>query len=351
MRERDVTVVEKGSERSASGIGLSVAIREVLADDDPLRCKWVLSERAVFYPLGFAIEIVTNEREVLEIASRCWGNAGQLYAGQMFRIEIRVGDSKDGGCPPTPVMRASRHLVSIVADLSNHAACDLIAKFSTTYLSRNTLKHHDYLHYYFLDPVANLLVGMSHAVGLHAACVSLKGFGVLLNGPSGAGKSSLAYACARAGWIYTSDDGSFLVDDATAVRVVGNSRQVRFRPSARDLFPEIGHYDLTPRAAGKPSIEIPTLHFPWMLTSREALVGAAIFLRRQPIEAAELVLLPAGTAYRSFYEELFPVPEVRYLQSRVLQHLAKIDAYELRYEDIDQAVVCLRELVQRSTKT
>jgi len=74
---------------------------------------------------------------------------------------------------------------------------------------------------------------------VHAGCAALDGRGVLLCGDSGAGKSTLTYALARAGWAYVTDDCSFLLNCGKRRMVTGNCNQVRFRPSAGELFPEV----------------------------------------------------------------------------------------------------------------
>ncbi len=75
---------------------------------------------------------------------------------------------------------------------------------------------------------------------------------VMLCGDSGAGKTTLSYACARAGWTYICDDASYLLNSGTDRTVMGTCNQVRFRPPAVELFPELlglGHYAATGRQA------------------------------------------------------------------------------------------------------
>jgi len=73
---------------------------------------------------------------------------------------------------------------------------------------------------------------------------------------SGAGKSFLAYACARAGWTYTSDDASFLLNKAVRRQWSATATRLRFRPSALNSS-RSGRTRRDTRAAGKPSIEYP----------------------------------------------------------------------------------------------
>src|SRR5580704_4599297 len=45
--------------------------------EDPLLCKVPMPLRAVFYPLGFAFEIITNSQAVLDAANEGWGHSKQ----------------------------------------------------------------------------------------------------------------------------------------------------------------------------------------------------------------------------------------------------------------------------------
>ena len=227
-------------------------------ENDPLLCKIELPLRAVFYPLGFAIEISTNSQAVLDAAGESWKNLSQRHSSPMLRIGIAITPGESGDCPPSPVVRAHRQLLTIVANPENQAVCDLGTGYAYAWLAHGTLLHRSYLRYHYIEAIALILISNSYATAIHAACVSRHGRGMLLCGDSGAGKSTLAYACARAGWTYTSDDACYLLRAAGRPRVAGNSRQIRFRPSASEIFPELSGRTITPRAEGKPSIEVPT---------------------------------------------------------------------------------------------
>lgn len=328
---------EHNSDADSAGVSAwDASVSDV--ENDPLLCKIELPLRAVFYPLGFAVEIVTNAQEVLEAAAESWGHLHQCHATPVLQLRISLTEGGPAECPPTPVVRAQRHLLSIVADAHNQAICDLRAGFAFVWLSHSATQHRGYLRYHFIESTALILISTSYATAVHAACVSRHGHGMLLCGESGAGKSSLSYACARAGWIYTSDDASYLLRETEHPRVVGNSHQIRFRPSARELFPELYGRTLTPRAEGKPSIEVPTSELPGLITAEEATVDYLIFIKRQPSAVAELLPLSPMAALQYLYRDLYPVEEIRQLQVASLEHLPTTKAYELRYRDLDHAV-------------
>jgi hypothetical protein len=306
-------------------------------DNDSLRCKIPMPYRAIFYPLGFAIEVITNEAAVLAIVDELWGDLRQLHKNPLLQIRIVVGEEGSAGCPPAPVLRVQRNLLTIVADAHNHAVCDHNHGLSVVWLNYAALQHPKFLCYHFIETAACAIIAPSYATGLHAACVARYGHGILLTGDSGAGKSSLSYACARAGWTFTSDDGSWLLRDGDQPRVVGDCRQVRFRPTAKELFPELRERDLTPRVHGKPSIEVPTSEL-GLITAEQATVHSIVFLNRQPSAVAELLPLPPGTAFQHFQDFLAHVGEIRQSHIDVLQQISAVGVYELRYRDLQPAI-------------
>jgi hypothetical protein len=191
-----------------------------------------------------------------------------------------------------------------------------------------------------------LLLGASVVTDIHAACVSGNEKGILLCGDSGAGKSTLAYACARAGWTYTSDDTCYLINECSVPRVIGHSHRVRFRPAAKVLFPELAIHDVTPRMEGKPSIEVPVSELPPLITANEASVHAIVYLRRHPSAKGMLVRLPEGTATERTRDELYSAGEIRAKHEQILEVLSDIPTYELHYCTLDEAIYQLNLLVE-----
>jgi hypothetical protein len=335
-----IEIIERPQQNSADTAAGTELGRQASqrGEADPLRSKVALPLRAVFYPLGFAVEISTNAQDVLDAAAQSWGHLRGRYPREVLRLRIGIADDGSTECPPAPVVRGQGHLLSMIADAQNQAICDLEKGFAFAWLNQAALEHRDYLRYHFIEAAALVLISALYVTPIHAACVSRHGRGMLLCGESGAGKSSLAYACARAGWIFTSDDASYLLRDGGQTRVIGNSHQVRFRPSAQELFPELHGRSLTPRAEGKPSIEIPTSELSGLVTSNEAMVRYLIFLNRQPSAVAELLTLSPSVALQRFSQDLYPAEEVQQYQAAALEQLASTEVYELRYCELDRAV-------------
>ena len=350
--ESETLMMTKLSQECSFDIGKPAVLTQSAflpaAESDPLLCNMALSLCSTFYPLGFAVEIVTNSPDVLDAATESWGHLHRRHDAPVLQLRIGVVEDTSTDCPPPPLVRAQRHLLSIVADAHNQAICDLKAGFAFAWLNHGAVQHRGYLRYHFIESTALVLISTSYATPIHAACVSRYGRGMLFCGDSGVGKSSLAYACARAGWIYTSDDASYVLRSSDRPCVIGHSHQVRFRPSARELFPELRGRSLTPRPCGKPSIEVPTSELSGMVTANEAAVDYIIFLNRQPSATAELLPLSNEVALQYFRQNVYPLDEIKQPQIVALEHLSRMGVYELRYSDLHQAVDRLERLAQYS---
>ena len=167
-----------------------------------------------------------------------------------------------------------------------------------------------------------------------------------LAGESGSGKSTLAYACARAGWTFTSDDASYLLWESADLDVRGNSHQVRFRPSARELFPELQGRSLTPRAAGKPSIEVFTAELPGIVTAKESQVHYIVLLNRRISSPVELTPLTREEMLPQLDGSLFAEEWTPHPRAKLLERLCAANMYELRYSDFEGAIGLLERLVR-----
>ena len=303
-----------------------------------LLCDMDLPLRQTFYPLGFAIEIITNDPDVLCAADESFGHR-RLRHGSAG-LQIRIGVAGNGGeqCPPEPTRREYNHLYSLVADTENQALLDLRTHTNFVWLNRSALKNRLYLRHNFLEKVVYLLLGASVVTDLHAGCVSKNGRGILLCGDSGAGKTTLSYACARAGWTFTSDDTSYLINRSSVPRVIGHAHRVRFRPPAKELFPELDHREITPRMEGKASIEVPMRELPTIDAAPEATVSSIVYLNRYSGAKAALIPLPEGTATARMRKELYSAGDIRTKHEKVLEQFASIPTFELQYCELDQAI-------------
>jgi hypothetical protein len=306
--------------------------------------------RQTFYPLGFPVQIETNTEEVLHCAAANWQGFDKLFDVEPIVLRVGVRRTAATECPPAPVCRVQRHLVSNIADAENFSVTDLVRRFSSVWITEAALAHHSYVSYFFLESAAMALLATTYTTAVHAACVERDGCGILLCGDSGAGKTTLAYACALNGWTYITDDGSYLVNNRDDRLVVGNCNLARFRPSAASLFSELSGRSIIKRAqVGKPSIELEIQPLGEITTSFTSHINHVVFLNRRKVHRQELARFPTEVARYFMLQVLFSPPEIRKLQSAMIDHLLDDGALELRYTHLDWAVERLTHLAERGS--
>jgi len=313
---------------------------------DPIHAHARLDHHAMFYPLGFPVSVMTNSDAVLDAAQENWGKFAHRFDTAPICLKITVAQDESRVCPPTPVCRMRGHILTDVADDGNLAVTDLSRLFSAIWVTEAAVRHRDYFRYFFLDSTALGCVSSVHATAIHAGCVALDGEGVLLCGDSGAGKTTLSYACARAGWTYVTDDGSYLVHGEADRLIAGNCHRARFRPSAEALFPQLRGREAMRRAGvGKPSIELPIEAGGAIRTAPAAKARYLVFLARNAA-AKELTQFPRAVARMFLWQTVHCVPFETNRHLEKIDELLELKTFELRYDSLDWAVERLERLVR-----
>jgi hypothetical protein len=318
------------------------------------RSDSVLSElhlpmHSMHHPLGFPVELATNCADVVMAAHESWGPFSETFSEPPIRLCIEVREVNSDQCQRVPIVRWRSHLLSMVADSINFASCDMKHGFGFACLTSETTRNRAYLRYYFLEAMAYTMLQSLYLTPIHAACVALSGHGVLLCGDSEAGKSSLAYACAREGWTYISDDASYLIRTLDSNVVIGNPHRIRLRESAPQLFPELHNHPVRLRARGDRSIEVATASQANLITAQDSSIDYVIFLKRQISGAPRLVSFPKQQALR-WFESLLCIGEsdVRAAQTASLHRLLSADVLQFRYSELAPAVAELKSLIVRN---
>lgn len=315
--------------------------------EDPLLCDFELPLRCLYYHLGFPVEVVTNSQEVLAGAEESWANFRAAFSEPPVQIRIGVLEGSSSACPPAPICRSQRNLLIRVADRENFVVSDMRHGFAFGWLTQAAVANRAYLRYHFLEGPAWTLLQPLYLTSIHGACVALEGRGVLLCGDSGAGKSSLAYACARRGWTFLSDDSTCLVRKRHGRVVVGNPHGMRFRESAVQLFPELKNQRLTRRLSGDMAIELPTSSMPGVAITYECSVDYIVFLNRIEPDPSGLSHFPKDRALQWFERVVcYGEEDVRIAQRASLRNLLAADVFELHYSELGAAVRQLESLVR-----
>jgi hypothetical protein len=304
-----------------------------------------LVHESTVYPYGFPTVIRTNSERILEQFTDLWGKFRRQHDTDPIQVDVQLVETNSVECPPEPTYRFMMPLMMCVADRDNYGIVDLDRCCARMSVSTTVLRHPLYGRY-FLFGIPTCCVATNFTTPIHAGCVTLHGRGILLCGDSGAGKSTLSYACARSGWTYVGDDASFLLNGGAERLVTGNCHQVRFRPTAAELFPEIKGLELTPRAAGKPSIEMPTTAMPHIICAQTAKVDYIVFLNRRSGDSQQLFPYRRDVARQFMRQALFGSAASLVVQYEAIEKLLATEVFELRYRDLDWAVARLRSLVE-----
>ena len=313
--------------------------------EDPMLVRLELPLRRTFYPLGLPLELQTNSRDVLQAASEIWGLFSQTLERRTLRLNLGVSEIGTEPLPQKSNFQAREHMLAMVANSENYAVCDFNQGFAFGWVTEALARDHAILRYRFLTPMAIMMAQHEALAPLHGALIRRNNYGVALCGDSLAGKSTLAYACARAGWTYISDDGTFLVRDRSDLYAVGNPHVISFREDARQLFPELAERLVTTRPNGKIGLEVLTRDLPITIAQGSS-IDHLVFLNRHHQGPARLRRHSKDQLEAWCQRHVtFGTDEVQAETTRCHRRLLKAPIWEMTYESLDDAIQCLDQLV------
>jgi hypothetical protein len=311
-----------------------------LRQSDPMLRDIALPHRATFYPAGFPLDLATNSPDVIAAADESWRYWQREY--DVAPLRFRVVVEEDGNLAAPPAVRMDEHLVHYVSDTRNFAAADVRALFAGIHVSPKTAADHPWLRWFFVEAMAYVLLSQRYVAAVHAGCVARHGDGLLLCGPSGAGKSTLAFACARAGWTYVSDDCTWLLARSKNRVAIGRPHQLRFRDDVAQHFPELAGYVARTRPNGKLSIEVLTAEFPDVAGAQRCRIAGLIFLDRQSGGAPRVEVIDSKAAVQELIADVPSYgPEVNTMHEETIGELARVPAWRMHYQTLDEALELL----------
>lgn len=326
---------------------------------DPLLRSLEVTHRASFYPLGFRLDIETNDPRVLECAESSYGIFGKGHkAGVGFKpapanaqsqaaaLRMRLVRAPEASAVPpwpAPAYRAWGDLFAIVCGPENFLTADLARREAMGFFSPAMLDDREFFRWTFLDCATYVLLVWHHFTPIHAACVVRDGRGICLCGPAGAGKTSLAYACLRAGYQLLGDDVVYLLRSEHQPLLRGNPSRLHFPVSARQLFPELEQIPPAIRRDGNQFLAVRTEQWRPGQSVTQAEAVAVVFLERG--KPASLESVEAGVAHRLLFDAL-PLDDEKTMaeHSRAIERLLQAGAYRLRYSTPEQALQHLNSL-------
>ncbi len=315
---------------------------------DPLGYANDLALRETFYPLGFSLHIETNSPHVLASARLSWPRSDAAFPDPPLRLRVIVsGAGTNGGLRAAPVARAQNHLLTLVAGRDDFAACDMERGFAYVVVPEQTVHDSRHFRFYYLECLIYTLLTWHRLTAIHAGCVSDGKSAVLFCGKSGAGKSCLAYACARDGLQFVSDDAVYLIRNDPAGMLLGKPRWLRLKPSAVELFPELRAHTAALDVNGETVLELATTQISGLTTCESARGHRVVFLERQPEAAIPSVeQLRPEEALDLLVREL-PLwdREVSREHTASIRKLVAAGAHRLTYSDLGQAVEEVKRLL------
>jgi hypothetical protein len=312
--------------------------------DDTLLRDLPAPQRAMVFPLGFPVEISTNSEAVIAAARRAWGYFEQEHEATPLSLCLTVTEHEGERPPVQPKFRSHLHLMSIVVDERNHVICDFSQGCAFGWVTRRVAEQPDFLRLRFLEPAVMTLLVAAHLAPIHSALVTREGIGIALCGNSFAGKSTLAYACARRGWTFVSDDGTFLLRNRPDLFAVGNPYNMRFRKDAKILFPELARCVVAIRPNGLPGMEVRTSQLP-VSTTGGCSIDHLVFLRRSATGRPRMNRFSAEGALQWLEgATLYGPADVQRSQRQTYRRLLDAGLWELHYSDLSDAVSMLDQL-------
>lgn len=313
---------------------------------DPVLAAFELPLRRTLHPFGFPLALETNSADVMDAAAEGWGAFEQTFDAAPVRLSLGVTDTTGGPLPMQSVIRSRENLMSIIADPENFVLCDMAGSFAFGWVTRTTASDHPLLRYLFLASGAGVLLEQRAFAAMHGALVARNGEGVMLAGDSFAGKSTLAYACARSGWTYVSDDAAYLVRERDDRYAVGDPHNIRFRPDAPQLFPELADRLARIRPNGKMAIEVRTRELD-LETAPGCTIAHVVYLNRER-HGGHAVLRPMAKeeALENWSQcNTFGTEEVRTARLQCHERLLAAQLWEMGYSDLNDAIERLEQLV------
>jgi hypothetical protein len=317
---------------------------------DPLGYTTDLPLRETLYPLGFSLQIETNSPEVLASARLSWPGSTAKFPDPPLRIRVNVSDAgKDDGSLPAPSAHAQGHLFTLVAGEHDFAACDVERGFAFAVVRDSTARNSKYFRFYYLECLTYIMLSWHRLTAIHASCVSDGESAVLFCGKSGAGKSCLAYACARGGLEFISDDAVYLVRGDANGMVLGKPQWLRLKESSVSLFPELRAFSPALDVNGEQVIELATAAISGMTTRETARQARVVLLERQPEAASpRLERIDPEEALQLLVREL-PRWEASVSREQVdsVRQMLAGGAHRLIYSDLAPAVEAIKRLLRQ----
>ena len=302
--------------------------------------------RGVFYPLGFRLEIETNDRRVLDCAEAGYGLFPMGDESAPLRLRAIC---VPGVAPGAHSYRAYRDMFTVVAGPDNFLVCDVERRTATGFFTAALLDDRETFREGFLDAFTCMTLQRHWLTPFHASCVVRDGVGICLAGGSGSGKSTLSYAALKAGYGLLSDNSVSVLNADVERGFRGNPSRLRLRPSACELFPELHGTPIGDQASGKPFLAVQARElFPDQMVT-QAELGPIVFLERGDCAAPGVSPVPQSDALQLLFADRNPAvdePHVMLASERAIARLVQHGTYRMHYSTWQQALSLLQRIAR-----
>ncbi len=319
------------------------------SESDPFgeRASTLIRKRLV---LGNRIRFDSNSHELLRLVDLAYRGVPQhRLSGKAPELHIKLlltssrtppaPAGRPGGRrrshPPPFVLVHGAGLLGGATDSSSFVVLSPREHGALVVVSPWMLRFPYHLRYEHIEfAVFTLAARAQRLIPLHAACVGMRGRGVLLIGPSGAGKSTVALQCLLNGFDILSEDSVFVVPQtlratgvanflhvrADSLRWIGRSRQVA----------AIRRSPVIERRSGVKKFEVDLRRGGFGLAKSPQRIVAVVFIspRRagagallKPLPTSELLANLATTQAYGASQPQWPI---------FSRNVARLDAFELR---------------------
>jgi hypothetical protein len=269
------------------------------------------------------------------------------------RIVLRRRAARTATPPPPPRFAGGADIVTATIDADNFAVLAPRQGSALVVMSSDMLRHSYHLRYELLEfTVITLAVRALGLVPLHAACLSLRGRGVLIVGASGSGKSTLSLQGAAAGLALVSEDSLFVEPRRLRAVALPNYLYVRADSPSRlapdGLVRHLARANLIQRRSGVRKRALDLRHAGLAVAGGAPRIVAMILLSARTAQTRRLLIRqPAGRGLarlRAMQSYAAARPE----WPSFARQMAQLPCFELRRgAHPAEAISVLKELLRR----
>lgn len=295
---------------------------------------------------GIRCAVATNSISVL---SSLEGWVAPQASGGELSLDIIV----DGSLSPSgnqAAFRGMNHLV-FASFGSDYFAFDLNGKRAVGVVTAERAADRNFWNHVLLPMAIGVLGCTVGVVPMHCACLEWRGEGVLIAGVSGAGKSTLSAAMAERGFVFISDDWTYISDIGEGLRAHGLGARLKLLADTDRFFARLK--DCLPGISlnGELAFEMDPAEF-LPRTKMRASPKRLLMLQRTESGSHEFDELD-GDSVRSFFErsvERLPrnLREAREKRSRVLARVAELPSWKFTYSGSPHAAAeTIRDFMEK----